>query len=76
MLVFNGFLLRNFGFQLPLNVLQLQEVAKFVIEIFRLPLNFLRNVNVMLPHYLPFLVTAVRRSAFLFSKFHSAYDIF
>lgn len=45
---------------------QLQEVAKFVTEIFMLLLNFLRNVNVNLPLNLPFLVTAVTCCLFFF----------
>ena len=51
------------------NVLQLQEVAKFVTENFRLLLNFLRNVNVNLPLNLPFLVTAVMPSVFYLFQF-------
>ena len=34
MLVFNGFLLRNFGFQLPLNVPALCAVANFGTDYF------------------------------------------
>ena len=47
------------------NVLQLQELANFVTEYFRLLQIFLRKVIVNLPDNLPFLVTAVIERLFL-----------
>ena len=62
-------LLNGYANSIGYNVLQLQEVAKFVTENFRLLLNFLRNVNVNLPLNLPFLVTAVMPSVFYLFQF-------
>ena len=64
MLVFNGFLLRNFGFQLPLNVPALHAGWGLIINFFLLLLFFGKHKTVFYFSSLPnLLVACVSKSA-------------